>query len=133
MSFINILVIIGIFLSIYAINVKRKSARSKQYKALCDINDKISCSKAFSSREGSILGLPNPIYGVLFYLLVLILYQSGFKILLFYMVLIACLGTLFLAYVLYFRQKNFCIVCTMIYLINILLLITSYANMNIIV
>lgn len=71
---------IGIFLSLYGMYVEIMAAYDDDYEAMCDINEKISCTKVFTSEYGrgfgilgslvgddSILNLPNPIFGILFY------------------------------------------------------------------
>lgn len=40
----------GIALSIYALHVELSKAHDKDYKALCDINEHMSCSKVFTSK-----------------------------------------------------------------------------------
>ena len=122
---IIILSFIGIILSIYAYSVERKSKKQENYKAICDINERMSCSKAFSSKYGSILGISNAIKGIFFYIILIILSFISLKAV-FYLSILSLLGTVYLVYVLYFKLKNFCIVCTLIYLVNILLLIFSY-------
>ena len=41
---------VGICLSIYALHVEISKMKDKEYKALCDINEHMSCSKVFSSK-----------------------------------------------------------------------------------
>lgn len=43
------LYILGISLSAYAFYVETKAEGDNDYKALCDINEKMSCSKVFLS------------------------------------------------------------------------------------
>ncbi len=43
------LAVVGILLSAYALYVDRKIDRKADYKAVCDINDRVSCSRAFKS------------------------------------------------------------------------------------
>ena len=45
---------------------------------------------------------------------------------LFYLATLSVLGSVYLAYISYFKLKNYCLVCTTIYLVNILLFITAY-------
>lgn len=40
----------GIALSVYALHVEISKEHNKEYKALCDINEHMSCSKVFSSK-----------------------------------------------------------------------------------
>ena len=120
MNPISIFAIIGSILSFYALYVKWK-AHDKKYKPLCDFKENISCTKAFTSRYGKLAVLPNPLYGLFFYTLLFFLIDYAF-----YFGLIALPITIYLAYVSYVKQKNFCLICNGIYLINILILIFSY-------
>ncbi len=119
------LVACGLLLALYAMHVEHKATRNKRYRALCDINDRISCSKAFTSRYGYHFGISNAVWGVVFYVLVgALLFLEAFWVV-FVLALIATLGSFYLAYFLYFKLKDFCIICTGIYLVNLALLVTS--------
>ncbi|HLD02323.1 MAG TPA: vitamin K epoxide reductase family protein, partial [Candidatus Nanoarchaeia archaeon] len=76
---------------------------------------------AFLSKEGALTGLPNPIYGLAFYVIIFAATMYFQKELILYLSAIAVVASLYLAYISYFKQKNFCLVCSSIYLINILI------------
>ena len=122
---VQLLAFLGFLLSFYALNVKWRHLRSKTYKPLCDFRENISCTKAFASKYGKIGGLPNPVYGIVFYALVFWLASRGLNVYVLYLAILAVLGSIFLAYISYIKQRNFCLVCTGIYLINVLLLVFS--------
>lgn len=115
---------LGLILAAYAVYVEYKS-RKGPYKALCDINDSMSCSKAFTSTYGSTLGLQNGVWGLLFYMLVIAMTLAGMSRGVLYLAILSVLGSGYLAYVLFAKLKDFCIVCTAIYLVNIALLVAS--------
>ncbi len=121
---IIVLSVIGFLLSLYSYYVERQFCKTKK-KAICDINDKISCTKAFTSIYGKTFGISNSIYGMVFYLVILILSFYNLKYV-FYLSILAVLSSVYLAYTLYFKVKSFCVICNTIYLVNILLLILSY-------
>ena len=123
---LEILALIGFLLSCYALYVKWRSSKSKKYHPLCDIAKNISCTKAFASTFGSLAFLPNAFYGSLFYALVFFLALANKEHIIFYLAIIACMSSIFLAYLSYFKQKNFCLVCTSIYILNFLLLFLSW-------
>jgi len=123
---IQILVVIGFILSLYTFVVEKRRKKDKNYKPACDISDKISCTKAFSSKYGKTFGLSNYIYGMIFYVVILLLTLDGLINYIFYISILAVLGSVYLAYVLYFKVKSFCLVCNGIYLVNVLLLVFSY-------
>ncbi|MDO8628748.1 MAG: vitamin K epoxide reductase family protein [Nanoarchaeota archaeon] len=123
---LTILSILGLFLSCYALYVEWKTKTTRHYKPLCNFGPHFSCTKAFTSPYAKLLGLPNAFYGMLFYVLMTLLAVYSLLPFMFYLSIIACIGSLGLAYLSYYKLKNFCIVCTSTYIINILLLIISY-------
>ena len=125
---IQILSIIGFLLSVYAFKVERTRQKNKNYKAVCDINDRVSCTKAFGSKYGKTFGLSNSVYGMVFYFVIFLLSLSGLIEYVFYLSLLSVLSSIYLAYVLYFKVKSFCLVCIGVYLVNLLLLVFSYVN-----
>ncbi|MEK6861565.1 MAG: vitamin K epoxide reductase family protein [Nanoarchaeota archaeon] len=123
---IQIISVIGFLLSIYALYVEIKSSKNKEYKAFCDIKENMSCNKAFSSKYGKTAGLSNSIYGIFFYVVIFLLDYYNYPKWIFYLSVFSFLGSVYLAYISYFKLKNFCLVCTAIYIVNILLLIASF-------
>ena len=117
--------LIGVLLSVYAAYEEFSLRNIKGHKAICDISDKISCSKAFLSEYGKLFGVSNSVFGIFFYLLIIILTFVNLRYI-FYLSLPAFFGTLYLAYISYFKLRTFCLVCTGVYLINVLLLVFSY-------
>jgi vitamin-K-epoxide reductase (warfarin-sensitive) len=126
MIYIQILAMLGMILSVYSLYVEKRLERQKDYAPVCDISKKISCSAAFSSKYSKTLGIHNSILGIGFYVAIFILSLTYFASLVLYLAGIGMLITLYLAYSSYFKLKNFCLVCTSIYLVNILLLILAW-------
>jgi len=122
---LQILAIVGLFLSIYAYHVEKKLEKQANYHAVCDISEKIQCSKTFGSEYGKTAGVSNSVGGALFYILVFILTFFNISFI-FYLAILSILGSLYLAYIQYVKIKTFCLVCSSIYIVNILLLIFSY-------
>lgn len=123
---ILIVSVIGFILSCYALSVEIKHYKIQNYKAACDIKENVSCTKSFSSKYGRIGILPNSVYGIFFYFIVFALDYFKYFNYLFYLSVISFIGSVYLAYASYFKLKNFCLVCTSIYMVNLLLLIFSY-------
>ena len=117
---------IGLLVSIYAFYVEKKLEKNRNYKPLCDIADKVSCSKNFISLDASIFGIKNSILGITFYILIIILAYLNLINYLFYISIPAFILTIYLAYSSFIKLKNFCLVCTLIYIINILITLISY-------
>jgi vitamin-K-epoxide reductase (warfarin-sensitive) len=125
---IEILSFIGLILSVYALNVRVKASASKDksYKPLCDVSERVSCTKAFSSSYGKTFGMPNPVYGIILYMIIIVLAFLSREDIMRYFIYFMLLASVWLAYVSYIKQKNFCVVCSGIYLINILLFLSLF-------
>lgn len=122
---IIIISIIGLALSIYAIIEERKVRNDSGYKPVCDINDRVSCSKAFTSRYGKTFGISNSYGGLVFYTITPIAAYFAPQFLL-PMVAFSVLGSVYLGYLQYVKLRTFCVVCTSIYAVNIALLIAAW-------
>ncbi|MBI2548091.1 vitamin K epoxide reductase family protein [Candidatus Woesearchaeota archaeon] len=119
--------VLGFLLSAYALWVEyhaRKKWSKKPYKALCDLAEQISCTKAFQSPYGRIFGISNGVYGLMVYSLILFLTWS-YPLLIVPVSLITVVVSIYLGFISFFRIKNFCLVCMLIYGINVALLILS--------
>lgn len=114
----------GFVVSLYALAVRHKVLRAPSYSPICDIRENISCSKAFGSKYSQTFGIPNPLAGMLFYLVIFGL-SFSYKHLVVYPAAGSVLFSLYLAYISYIKQKNFCLVCTFTYLLNIAILIIA--------
>ena len=123
---ITILAVMGLLVSIYALYVEKKDERTARYKPLCDINKRVSCTKALTSRYGKLLRISNSIIGIIFYIILLITGLMGKIELIFYIMILSMFPTAYLAYLSYAKLKLVCIICTSIYVINIALLVASY-------
>src|SRR3989344_3086391 len=126
MAVTSLLAAIGFLLSAYALWVEYR-ARKAGYRPTCDISGRISCTRAFTSEYGRIAGLPNAVYGLGLYLLAFALSWTQQHQVLLYLAAASVAGSAYLAYLSYFRLRTYCLVCTGIYLVNILLLIFAYA------
>lgn len=123
----QIIAICGFLISLYAYYVRHKVLKAPTYSPICDISANISCSKALGSQYSKTMGVPNPLAGILFYTLVFVL-SFSYMHLVIYPVLVSVLFSLYLAYISYIKQKNFCLVCTLTYLVNISLLVIAIST-----
>ncbi|XP_013109791.1 vitamin K epoxide reductase complex subunit 1-like protein 1 [Stomoxys calcitrans] len=133
--------ILGFIVSLYATYVEINLILNSQYKALCDLAPKISCTKAFASPYGKGFGLlnnivsdsetsssvwnpPNGIFGIVYYA---VLYATAninhrsLRILQFICCILSNMMSIYLAYILYILD-DICVVCLTIYLINFMCL-----------
>ncbi|XP_015988351.1 vitamin K epoxide reductase complex subunit 1 isoform X1 [Rousettus aegyptiacus] len=136
----------GLVLSFYAQHVKEARARDQNYRALCDVGTAISCSRVFSSRWGQGFGLvehvlgpnsifnqSNSIFGCIFYTLQLLfgcLRGRWASILLVLSSLVSLIGSVYLAWILFFVLYDFCIVCLTTYAINVGLMVLNVRDVQ---
>ncbi|MDP6293802.1 MAG: vitamin K epoxide reductase family protein [Candidatus Woesearchaeota archaeon] len=114
----------GLLLSLYAFYVEGKASKGP---AVCDISSKVRCSKVLSSPYSKTFGVKNPVWGVVFYIFVLVLVHAQQALYVRYLAWLAVAGSLYLAWVMHTKVKYYCLVCGAIYLANILLLYFSYS------
>jgi vitamin-K-epoxide reductase (warfarin-sensitive) len=107
--------------------VEQQLRKNPDYKAACDLSDTVSCSKTFKSAYASILGISNIYVGLAFYTILFILALIGLKKLVFIGAIGAVLASLYLGYLQYVKLKIFCPLCTALYVVNLLILLASYA------
>lgn len=120
-----LLATIGLCISTYVFFLERKIRQLPEYKAVCDLSDKISCTKPAKSQYGSLFYISNGTTGIFFYLLVIIFALFEQRILLLTAAIAACIVSLFLAYLLYFKIKTVCLLCTSLYIVNVIILYLS--------
>lgn len=126
MLIIIIFAIIGLTISIYSITVERKLAQDMNYKAACDISDSISCTRPMLSEYNKMFGISNSLAAALYYGAVIITAIINIPLLLMIVVTTGLITTCIFAYILYFKIKSICLICTSLYLINIILAILCY-------
>ncbi|OGB97201.1 hypothetical protein A3F06_02320 [candidate division TM6 bacterium RIFCSPHIGHO2_12_FULL_36_22] len=118
--------VIGIILCLYGFAIEQKVAKDKKYKPVCDISDKISCSRAINSKYGKLFGISNTLVGMVYYLTIIFLQYFNLSALVFYLTLAGGCASIVLAFILYVRIKTLCLLCTTAYVINFVLLYLSY-------
>eukprot|EP00112_Aurelia_sp_Birch-Aquarium-sp1_P006568 Seg1721.15 transcript_id=Seg1721.15/GoldUCD/mRNA.D3Y31 product="Vitamin K epoxide reductase complex subunit 1-like protein 1" protein_id=Seg1721.15/GoldUCD/D3Y31 len=136
---------LGIVVSLYALYVEISKFEDNEFRAMCDISEAVSCSKVFTSKYGtgfgiiapifgerSVLNVPNSLYGIAFYLLTMVLgfakSNQTVAVLLLLSSWLACVGCIYLAYILYFILEDFCVVCVTTYVLNFFLLFLNHRN-----
>jgi vitamin-K-epoxide reductase (warfarin-sensitive) len=121
---IQVLSVLGILLSLYTLYLHWKINKEYSYKAVCDLSDRFSCTKSIRSKEGKIFGIPNGVFGIGFYGVLLALTFSEFTNYIVPLTTIGVFASFYFAYNLYFKVKTICLVCNSIYLVNLLLFIS---------
>ena len=138
--------LIGLLLSVYSLFVEIQAHSDTNYKALCDINEQISCTRVFLSESGkgfgliapifgkdSLLNLPNPVFGIVFYSLIIFISlfvnsKNGLKLLTVFAAM-SFLMSIYLATILY-KMNDTCVVCISLYIVNSGLLYLSFKRFN---
>ncbi|EGD83579.1 hypothetical protein PTSG_04186 [Salpingoeca rosetta] len=130
----------GVGVCAFALYVEHEATTHEDYKAPCDISEHMSCTRVFTSQwgrgygiiapllgEDSPLNMPNPYYGILFYVALLVkelvLPRSRVLDLMCFAATLVAVGMCaYLAYILAFVLEDFCAVCVSSYVINAALL-----------
>jgi vitamin-K-epoxide reductase (warfarin-sensitive) len=125
---IGILSLIGICISLYGIYVENRVKQNSTYQASCDISDRVSCTKPFLSPYGKLLGVSNIWVSLIYYCCMFVLAvidaQQGIQV----FALVGSVFTIIFAYFLYVKIRSICLICTSLYGINALLMITAYLS-----
>lgn len=135
---VTILCLVGISLSLYAFYVETRKTSDPTYRAACDINEGMSCSRVLTSKWGrgfgllpsdSILNLPDSVFGFMYYCLSLILNRSTNSLLIsrlrVILSILTNLGSVYLGYILYFVLHDICFVCAGMYVVNFMIFICN--------
>ncbi len=124
---IFVLALIGFGISLYAYFVEGKIKKDADYKPACDLSERISCSKPLKSEYANLFWVSNTLAGMLFYAFVGVLALLDATTFILIAGIAACVLSLFLGYILYFKIKSFCLVCTSLYIVNALILIFAFS------
>jgi vitamin-K-epoxide reductase (warfarin-sensitive) len=123
---IMVLSCIGALLSLYAYIVEQKTLAQPLYKASCDLSETISCSKPVTTGYNRLVGISNALLGLFFYIALGIFAFFELHTLISIAIVIALLGTMFFAYILFFKVRAFCPLCISTYIVNIILFVTWF-------
>lgn len=132
----------GIVISVYSLYIEIRKEKDKNYRAACDFNEHMSCSRVLTSKYSKgfgvveilfgkehVLNMPNCILGIIFYSMQLLLglftYYWATQ-LLFFCSVASCFGSLYLAYILFAVLHDFCLVCVTTYGVNAALTYLNY-------
>jgi len=126
MQFVMILAFIGLILSVYAYRVTQnlKHYPNADYKPICEISNRVSCKRAFTSKESALFFAPNSAWGMFYYFFMILLLENFWYTWALYLSGVGLALSLYLGYILYYKQKNFCVVCWAIHAINLFLFVS---------
>lgn len=123
---IFIIAAIGLCISVYGFFVEYKLNENPTYKPICDLSDRVSCSKTFLSPYGKLLKVSNTLLGVLFYSCMMLFAWLEYTTLIWYGALAAAVASVIFAYILFFKVRTVCLLCISIYLVNSVLVYVAY-------
>jgi vitamin-K-epoxide reductase (warfarin-sensitive) len=129
-TIIILLAIIGFSVSLYAYKVEIRVKHDQEYRPACDISNRISCSKVAKSPYSTLFLISNSLLGLLYYFLIIALTVIHSYVLLFFLSLVGVLASIYLAYLLFFKIKVLCVLCTTVYAVNILICLLSFIQMR---
>jgi len=135
-----ILAMIGLAVSIELTRIYYEYRRDLDFTPFCAISEQVNCVSVALSKYATVLDIPNSIYGMAAYMLILVLVpfrlRSGFRIFAHlenYLALLAIfsfLFSLYLAAVSTFILKTVCIWCSALYLINTAFLVLILLSLD---
>jgi vitamin-K-epoxide reductase (warfarin-sensitive) len=129
MTTVIIICVVGLVISVYGIFVERKIQQDALYKPACDISDRISCSKAFLSPYGKMLGISNIWASAIYYLFIMAAAIMGYMTIVMIASAAGVLVSCYFAYILYFKVQSLCPICTSLYITNVVLAIAVFCSL----
>jgi uncharacterized membrane protein/protein-disulfide isomerase len=130
-----VLALVGLAASLTSLWVHYQLLVHPGYASFCDINDTVNCQQAYLSRYGSVRGVPVALFGVIWFVFVLVLAWLGASgppsvresvpAYLFATATIGLAVTLYMAYAAFFVLRAVCVMCLTTYTAVIGLFIVS--------
>ncbi len=130
-----VLALCGLAASVTSLYVHYQMLVQPGYVSFCDINQTVSCQQAYLSRYGSAWGVPVALYGIIWFVFVLVLafvgaegpesVRESMPAYLFATATVGLAVTLYMAYAAFFVLKAVCVLCLATYAAVIGLFIVS--------
>ena len=132
-----LLALLGLGASLESTRVHYRMLNDPTYASFCDVSDTISCTQAYSSRFGSVAGVPVAVFGVVFFAFLLVLIglcsrsATAVRNLPGYVFAASTIGlavVLYLGYASFFILNAVCLLCLTTYIAVIGLFLLSGAT-----
>ena len=130
-----ILALLGLAASLASATTHYRLMENPAASSFCDVNSTVSCTQAYLSPYGSLLGVPVALFGVLYFAVILALAALGGRRtpavgarVPSYIFALSIVGTLFVLYLgsaSFFVLKAVCLLCATTYLATIAILVVS--------
>lgn len=117
--------IIGLLIAGYMMYAKHQKKKNPSYKAICDINDRVSCTEMFHSNFASIAGIPTIVLGIVMYIAIIIFELTSTRISTSILSGAGVIMSIYLAYGL-IKERIVCIACICSYSITLAIFILSF-------
>lgn len=133
-----LLIALGLFTSVYLFQAHIKNYTDLAYQSFCAISQAINCDTVAQSPWSIFLGLPVSLWGVFAYLFLLIFFffpvfkannLARGRVLFFCVISIISVVSTFFAFVSAYKIKSYCLMCVLIYAINLTLFVVSLLAM----
>ena len=133
--------IIGLAASSMSAYVHYRLLTDPSYTSFCDVNSSVNCTQAYLSRFGSLWGVPVALWGVLFFVVVLLLVIAGGRArsaareaIPAYIFVVSTIGlaiVLYLAWASFFQLHTVCLFCATTYIAVIAIFILAGGAMTV--
>jgi uncharacterized membrane protein/protein-disulfide isomerase len=130
-----VLALVGLAASLTSLYVHYQLLVQPGYASFCDINETVNCQQAYLSRYGSVRGVPVALFGVIWFVFVLVLaflgtsgpptVRESYPAYLFATATVGLAVILYMAYAAFFVLKAVCVMCLTTYVAVIGLFIVS--------
>lgn len=130
--------LLGFILSFLLAQVGINTLTNPDYNSFCNINQAYNCETVALSSYASHFGIPNFIYGIIYYSVLLVAgclclldkknSLPNFFVYVFWLSAFSVLVSIYLFSISLFIIKSKCILCLMVYVVNILLLVVSFMS-----
>lgn len=130
-----VLALIGLAASLTSLYVHYQLLVQPGYASFCDINETVNCQQAYLSRYGSVRGVPVALYGIIWFVFVLVLaflgtsgpptVRESYPAYLFATATVGLAVILYMAYAAFFVLKAVCVMCLATYAAVVGLFIVS--------
>jgi protein-disulfide isomerase/uncharacterized membrane protein len=138
---ITLLVGVGVSIDLTYIHYKVVTDVTGEYQSFCNINESLNCDAVAQTSWAKFLGVPIALLGLLTYLFSLVLVVARWRsklgksphtaIYLFWVGAFSLLYSIFLAYVCYAEIGSWCIMCLVLYGVNVLYFVLAFLTNNI--
>jgi uncharacterized membrane protein len=133
--------IIGLAASGFSAYVHYRLLTDPGYTSFCDVNTSVNCTQAYLSRFGSLWGVPVALWGVLYFVAVLLLVVAGIRsrsalreAIPGYIFSVSTVGlaiVLYLAWASLFQLHNVCLFCATTYIAVVAIFILSGGSLSV--